>query len=1066
MSGFDRRGFLKATGIGMGALALPGWHMYGAQKSAFAETLTETPWNAAPEIFQINREPAHAPLTPYETVADALAGDRSESPYFLSLDGQWRFRLSDNPESRPVGFHQEDFDVSGWDTIEVPSNWELQGHDVPIYLNQDYPWTGHEQPQVPNAPTRVNPVGSYRRTFTLPQGWGTRRVLLSFQGVKSAFFVWVNGNKVGYSEDSYTPADFDITDHVREGDNTLAVEVYRWSDGSWLEDQDMIDLSGIFREVFVYAPPPVRMRDVRVRTPLDDQKRDGTVAIRVDVTSVGAATPGRHTIEAALYDAHDETVWPRPVAMQVDFGEDDETTVEAEAGVSSPRLWSAEYPNLYTLVLSMMDPSGRVVEIERVRVGFRHIEIQDARLLVNGQPVMLKGVNRCETDPDTGQALDEERMITDITLMKRFNINAVRTSHYPNHPRWLELCDEYGLYVVDEANLETHGLATSENFPGDYPEWREACIDRVRSMIGRDKNHPSVVMWSLGNEAGSGENFRAMSEWARSHDPTRPVHYFALDYTNGNVDNHLVDVYGYQCYGGTEEIDTWAPRGLAQGQPFVITEYAHAMGNSQGGFAEYWKTMSQHPNARIAFIWDWVDQAVRWTVPGTDDTYFSYGGDWQQDYPNDANFCVNGLLSPDRRIEPDLWEVKKVHENVRMSEVDLDNGRIEVRNEFFFTNLDEYEVRWTLTEDGQTLQEATMSRLDVAPGDARIVTIPHREPDPAPGSEYHLQVSFTLPDATSWAPAGHVVASEQFALPYSAPRSPRPRTNGRLDVDESDQHIRVSGPDLHIDIDKHRGTIATYAYRDSELFRDGPVPHFWRAPTDNDEGSGYSAELTTWRDAAANRRVEEVAATRLDDGRVRVEIGCELPTEPSSSRHNMALTIDSDGSVEVSATLTPGEGLPDLPLIGTRMTMDPGFENLSWFGRGPHENYWDRKDSAFVGHHASSLDDLFTPYVRCQETGNRTDVRWAELTDETGFGIRAETDELVEVNALRYTTEDLEQSEHPHELTRTATTVQVNHRQMGVGDNSFVDTGRPNPDFRLPAGRDYQYGYTLRPVSR
>lgn len=1064
MSGFSRRGFLKASGFGFGALALPGWHMYGAQKSAFAETLGDVAWNAAPEVFQINREPAHAPLTPYETVADALAGDRSESPYFLSLDGQWRFHLSENPAARPVGFHQEDFDVSGWDTIEVPSNWELQGYDVPIYLNQKYPWVGHEQPEVPNAPTRVNPVGSYRRTFTLPQEWRTRRVLLSFQGVKSAFFVWVNGNKVGYSEDSYTPADFDITDHVRDGDNTLAVEVYRWSDGSWLEDQDMIDLSGIFREVFVYAPPPVRMRDVRVRTPLDDRHRDGTVAIRVDVTSAGSTRPGRHIIEAALYDDHDAPVWPRPIAMPVDFTEGDETSVEGEAGVSSPRLWSAEHPNLYTLVLSMTDPSGRVTEIERVRVGFRHIEIEDARLLVNGEPVLLKGVNRCETDPDTGQALDEERMIADITLMKQFNINAVRTSHYPNHPRWLELCDAYGLYVMDEANLESHGLATSENFPGDYPEWRDACIDRVRSMIERDKNHPSVVMWSLGNEAGSGENFRAMTEWAREHDPTRPVHYFALDYTNGNVDNHLVDVYGYQCYGGTQEIDTYAPQGLAQGQPFVVTEYAHAMGNSQGNFAAYWQTMSRHPNARIAFIWDWVDQAVRWPVSETEDTYFSYGGDWQRDYPNDGNFCADGLLAPDRRIEPELWEVKKVHENVRMSEVDLGSGQVEISNEFFFTNLDEFEPRWTLTEEGQVIQEGTMPRVDVAPGAARVVTIPYREPEPAPGAEYHLLVSFTMPEATRWSPEGHVVASEQFALPYSAPSPPRPRPAGGLDVDESDQRVRLSGPDLRIEIDKERGTIASYAYRDSELFRNGPVPHFWRAPTDNDEGSGYSAELTTWRDAATNRRVEEVMVTRLDDGRIRVDVRCELPTAPSTSRHDMTFTIDSDGAVEISATVTPGAGLPDLPLVGTRMTMDSGFENLSWFGRGPHENYWDRKDSAFVGRHRSTLDELFTPYVRCQETGNRTDVRWIELTNATGFGIRAEANETVEVSALRYTTEDLEQSGHPHELTRTATTVQINHRQMGVGDNSFVSSGRPRPEFRLPANRSYQYHYTLRPV--
>lgn len=1066
MHGFSRRGFLKASGLGVGTLILPGWQMYEAQKTAFAEALGGSPWNAAPEIFEINRERAHAPLTPYETVADALTGHRSESPYFLSLDGSWRFRLSPNPDARPVGFHREDFDVGGWETIEVPSNWELQGYDVPIYLNQQYPWIGYEQPRVPNAPTRVNPVGSYRRDFSLPDGWGERRVLLSFQGVKSAFFVWVNGTEVGYSEDSFTPADFDITDHVWEGENSVAVEVYRWSDGSWLEDQDMIDLSGIFREVSLYSPPPVRMRDVGVRADLDDGYVDGTVAVRVHAVSAESESPGRHTVEAVLYDANDEPVWSRSLTVPVVFAGENESVVDGERGVSAPLQWSAEHPNLYTLVLSMADPSGTVVQIERVRVGFRRVEIDDSRLLVNGQPVLLKGVNRCETDPDTGQALDEESMVADITLMKQFNINAVRTSHYPNHPRWLELCDEYGLYVMDEANLESHGLATSENFPGDYPDWREACVDRIRSVVERDKNHPSVIMWSLGNEAGSGENFRAMSEWVHEHDPTRPVHYFALDYTNGNVDNHLVDVYGYQCYGGTEQIDTYAPEGLALGQPFVITEYAHAMGNSQGNFAAYWQTMRRHPNAQIAFIWDWVDQTVRWPVPETEDTYYSYGGDWQQDYPNDGNFCADGLVAPDRRIEPELWEVKKVHQNVRMSEIDLQRGHIEVGNEFSFTNLDQFEVRLTVTENGAVVQQGTLPRLDVAPGTTRPVEVPYRVPEPTPGREHHLLVSFTMPEATLWSPEGHVVASEQFALPYSAPASPRAVPSGRLDVEDSDLRVVVRGAEFRLEFDKERGTIASYAHHGSELFGDGPMPHFWRAPTDNDEGSGYAAELTTWRDAATNRRVEDVTVARLDDGRVRIEVRSELPTEPSTSRHEMSYTIGADAAVEVSTTVTPGTGLPDLPLVGSRMTTAPGVGNVSWFGRGPHENYWDRRDSAFVGLHHSSVDDFFTPYVRCQETGNRTDVRWAEFTNDTGLGIRVEADGLVELNALRYTAEDLEQCRHPHELTRTATTVQVNHRQMGVGDNSFVSSGRPRPEYRLPAEGSYQYSYTLRPVGR
>ncbi|WP_433872701.1 glycoside hydrolase family 2 TIM barrel-domain containing protein [Saccharopolyspora sp. CA-218241] len=1067
--GFTRRGFLRAGGLGLGVLA--GWQGFADQKAAFAAEFGKE-WNAAPEIFEINREPARAPLTPYADPAAALRGERSASPYFRSLDGRWRFRWSPDPDARPADFYREDVDVSGWDTIEVPSNWELQGYGHPIYLNQKYPWVGYEQPQVPRAPTRVNPVGSYRRDFELPDGWRGRRVLLSFQGVKSAFYVWVNGRKVGYSEDSFTAADFDITEHVRPGANTVAVEVYQWSDGSWLECQDMIDLSGIFREVFLYATPEVHLRDVRVRTGLDAEYRDAVLGLRVAVSNAAGRPSGPHAVEAMLHDADDRPMWSRPVTMAVDVGAGQEISVEEEVPVADPLKWSAEVPNLYTLVLSLVDGTGAVLEAERVRVGFRAVEIRDARFLVNGEPVLLKGTNRCETDPDRGQALDEARMVQDITLMKRFNINAVRTSHYPNHPRWLELCDEYGLYVMDEANLETHGLATSRNFPGEHPEWRAACVDRMRAMVERDKNHPSVVLWSLGNEAGSGENFRAMTEWTHEHDPTRPVHYYALDYTTGEIDNHLVDVYGVQCYGGPEQIDTYAPKAAAQGQPFVVTEYAHAMGNSQGGFAAYWRTLAEHPNARIAFIWDWVDQTVRWPVPGSSGTYLSYGGDWQEGYPNDDNFCADGLVSGDRECEPELWEVKKVHQNVQVIADDLRRGRLEVVNGHFFTDLNTFEARWELAENGVVVQRGVLPRLDVPPGRRQVVDVPFREPEPAPGAEHHLTVTFALAEATRWAPAGHVVAAEQFALPRSGPERARPVVPGPevagppLRVDETAERARISGAGLRIDFDKVRGTVASYRYQGTELFRDGPVPHFWRAPTDNDKGSGYAAELTTWRDAAANRRVESATITRTEDGRVRVDVRAALPTAPSPSRHDMAFTVAPDGSVEVLATLAPGDGVADLPLVGTRMTVADGLEDLSWYGRGPHENYWDRKDSAFVGRYRSTVDDRFVPYVQCQETGNLTDVRWVRLTGAAGVGLEAEADGLMEVGALHVTTEDLETCRHPYELTRVATTLQLNHRQMGVGDNSFVSSGRPREQYRLPADRPYSHAYVLRPRGR
>ncbi|MFI0259707.1 glycoside hydrolase family 2 TIM barrel-domain containing protein [Streptomyces sp. NPDC017056] len=1050
-----RRSFL-ATGA-----ALAGWAAFAAQKRSFAATAT-TEWDAAPRIFQVNREPARARLVPYGDTGSALTGRFTESPYYRSLNGSWRFHWSKNPDERPRHFFAPRYDDSAWGRITVPSNWEIEGYPEPIYLNVKYPWIGYEDPRPPHVPHGFNPVGSYRRTFTVPGSWDGRHTLLSFQGVKSAFFVWVNGERVGYSEDSYTPAEFDITERLRPGTNVLAVEVYRWSDGSWLEDQDMIDLSGIFRDVYLYSIAPVHLQDLHVRTTLDAAHRDAELTVAATVRNRGAAAAGEHRLRAELYDGRGRPALPSPLTATVRFTGGPDATVAPTATVRAPDLWSAETPHLYTLVLTLTDPAGRTVDVQGTRIGFRSVTYGPGQLTVNGRPVVFRGVNRHETDPDHGQAVPEERMLQDIRIMKQHNINAVRTSHYPGDPRWLDLCDEYGLYVVGEANLETHGVR--DWLPGSLPAWTGACLDRMRSMVERDKNHPSVVVWSLGNEAGRGLTFRAMADWTRRRDPSRPVHYEGM--------NAVADIES-RMYSTPEEVERYGKSGNPK--PFILCEYAHSMGNSTGNFQEYWDVFERYPNLHGGFIWDFVDQAIRLPVPGDPKrTYLSYGGDWHPGYPTDWNFSCNGIVSADRVLHPAIHEVKKVYQAIRTAAADLAAGTVRITNRQLFLGLDAYELRWEVTRDGERVQHGTLPAPEAAPGQDATVRIPFSRPErPEPGAEYWLNLSFVLRHATSWADAGHSVAAEQLALPWRAPAPAEPSAAGLppLDLAESDRAVTVRGRGLELVLDKATGTLSAYRHRGRALLTGGPVPNFWRGPTDNDIGRGAQKSLRTWREAGAKRTVTGVRATRTSASEVTVEVTATLPTAPAASRWDTVFTVRGDGEVRVRHTLTPGAGLPDLPLVGALLTVPAGLETFAWYGRGPHENYWDRRTSAFVGRYRSSVDAQLGPYVRPQQTGNVTDVRSASLTgrDGAGLAVSAEPGDgapLLELSALHYTPFDLESErhEHPYELKRRAeTALGVNHRQTGVGGND--SWGAPPLDkYLLRADRPYSYAYRLRPA--
>ncbi|WP_405945138.1 glycoside hydrolase family 2 TIM barrel-domain containing protein [Streptomyces sp. NBC_00932] len=1044
--------------------ALAGWAAFSAQKLAFAADAADTgggtgaEWDAQPKVFQIGREEARARLVPYATESDALHGDFAKSPYFRSLNGTWRFHWSKNPDARPTGFQAPGYDDHGWDRIAVPSNWEIEGYQEPIYLNIPYPWTGYEKPEPPDVPHEFNPVGSYRRTFTVPRGWSGRRTLISFQGVKSAFFVWVNGKRVGYSEDSYTPAEFDITDHVHAGDNSLAVEVYRWSDGSWLEDQDMIDLSGIFRDVYVYAIPPVHVQDLFVRTALDDACRDATLTVTATVRNRGSATAAGHRVEAVLYDAGGRRVGS-PMRGGVTPGRKD-ADVRLTADVRAPALWSAEQPNLYTLVVTLTDGRGRAVDIQRTTLGFREVAYGPGKFTVNGKPVMFRGTNRHETDPDHGQAIREDRMIQDIRLMKQYNINAVRTSHYPNHPRWLELCDEYGLYVIGETNLESHGVR--DTVPASLPEWTGACVDRLRSLVERDKNHPSVVVWSLGNEAGQGSNFRAMADWVHTRDSSRPVHYEGM--------NAVADLHS-QMYTVPADVEAYGKSGSET--PFILCEYAHAMGNSSGNLKEYWEIFERYPNLHGAFVWDWVDQAIRLPVPGDPrHNYLSYGGDWHPGYPTDANFCCNGLMAADRSPHPGLLELKKVYQPVGISAADLAAGTVTVRNKHLFSDLGAYELRWTVTCDGRTAQHGTLPPPKAAPGGDATVRIPWSKPrTPEPGAEYWLNLTFVLASDTSWADAGHTVAGEQFALDWHAPAPADPDPDGlpALTLEESDSSVRVTGRHVDVVLDRATGTLSSYRWKGRLLLSGGPVPNFWRGPTDNDIGRGAQDTLRTWRDAGTKRTVTSVEAAQPSRGAVAITVECTLTTAPKTSTWSTEFTVRGDGEVRIRHTLTAADGLPDLPVVGALLTVPQGFERIDWYGRGPQENYWDRNSGAFVGRYRSTVDAQVAPYVRPEQTGNMTDVRTLSLTERSGAGLTVRADPadgepMLETSALHYSPFDLEGPRHPYELKRRdETLLGVNHRQMGVGGND--SWGAPPLDaYLLHAGRTYTYAYRLSPA--
>jgi beta-galactosidase len=1006
-----------------------------------------------PHMIGRNKELPRATSIPFSDAKAALAGISSASPWFQSLNGEWSFHWSQNPAQRPVEFFRPDFDVSSWDSIPVPANWQLHGYGYPIYTNIAYAWG---EPDPPRVPHDFNPVGSYRRTFEIADSWEGRKVILHFAGVSSAFYLWINGHEVGYSEGSRTPAEFDITPYLKPGKNVLAAEVYRYSDGSYLECQDFWRISGIFRDVFLYSWGDVYFRDFQVHTDLDDEYRDAELGIDVWVRNRGDSSR-RFSIAGQLYDAAGRMVVD-DLNVEAETGADAEIKVRLDRTVSNPPKWTAETPNLFCLVLRLLDERGSVVESVSSNVGFREVEISDGQLRVNGVAILLKGTNRHEHDPDTAHVMSTEGMIRDIRIMKQHNLNAVRTSHYPNVPEWYDLCDRYGLYVIDEANIESHGIGYDpDKTLGNNPEWRDAHLDRTVSMVERDKNHPSIIIWSLGNEAGDGVNFTATSEWIRERDSSRPVHYERAE-LGPNTDifcpmyARIPEIVGYA--NGDDD------------RPLILCEYSHAMGNSNGNLKDYWDAIESHEKLQGGFIWDWVDQGLRKPVPNRPgEFYFGYGGDFEPEgVYHDDNFLMNGLVSPDREPHPGLLEVKKVYQYIDVDPVDLSLGKVKITNKYGFLSLDGLDAVWFLKADGEVLLSDRLQALDLEPRQSQIVQIPLLPIESTPGVEYWLELSFRLADDEIWAEAGHEVAWEQFKLDLGAPEHTLEVTEAPpLEVEEAENLVTIHGERFDVVFDTASGTLSSFSMEGLELIRTGPKPNFWRAPTDNDRGNHMPERCEMWKKASGNWVVDSAKVTMLGPAEVELRFNGSFPDLEATNE--VAYTVFGTGEIRIAVAFSPGEAeLPELPRFGMQMVVQEGFETLTWYGRGPQESYWDRKAGARVGVYNGTVDEQFVDYSEPQENGNKTDVRWVSLTNDNGLGLLVVGAPLFGFSAHHYTTEDLENAKHSFELTRRDDiTLIIDMEQTGVGgDDSWG--ARPHDEYTIWPG-PLSFSYSIRPVT-
>ncbi len=993
--------------------------------------------------------------------------ERVKSPFYRSLNGDWKYHYSSNHLARVPDFWLPTFDDSKWGSIPVPANVEIEGHGIPIYVNIKYPWTWHGvKPNPPFVPEDDpnNTVNCYRREFTVPKDWDGRRVLLTFDGVNSMFYLWVNGQKVGMGKDARTPVEFDITQFLKPGKNLLAVENFRWCDGSYLEDQDMWRMSGIFRDVYLWSPADLHVRDFEVKAELDPQYRDAELKVAVKVQNTGK-TAGAATISAELFDADGKKIAEPHASIDTSAG--GEAELNLSANISNPLKWTAETPNLYQLLLTLKDGAGKTVEVIPVKVGFRKVEIKNGDLLVNGRRVLIKGVNRHEFDPDLGQVVTRDRIAQDIKTMKQYNVNTMRTCHYPNVPAWYDYCDQLGLYLIDEANIESHGMGYGPETLAKDPQFADAHMDRTVRMLERDKNHPSIIIWSLGNEAGDGPTFEATSRWIHERDSSRPVHY---EQAKERAHTDIV----CPMYPRTPKLLEYS--GKPEKRPFIMCEYEHAMGNSSGNMWDYWDLIYSRPYLQGGCIWDWVDQGIRqpqnrpdqtrvWPVKRGDKTFWAYGGDFgPQDVPSDDNFCCNGLVTPDREPHPGLLAVKHVYQYIHCKPGDLAARTVAIKNWYDFTNLkDIAEIEWRLAGDGKVIQSGKVSAPDLAPYATTNLTLPVKPFTPEPGVEYFLELSFRLKHDLPWAPRGHELAWDQFKLPDSAPASTTDLSAlPALKLDQDSAQAAVRGKDFTAIFDKKAGTLASLKFKGTELIESPLRPDFWRAPTDNDRGRNKPDQSQAfWRDAHQDAQLRSFSAQE-QGGSVIVRVESQLPK--ANAAWVTTYTVSKGGDIQVDAQFAPGKTNPvKMPRLGMQMIMPAGFDRVTWLGPGPQETYGDRIDGP-VGLYSGEVPaQFFEGYTEPGESGNKVNVRWIAVTNKKGVGLLAIGSPLLSANALSHTTDDLQNAKHAFQLPhRDFTVLNLDLKQQGLGgDDSWG--AWPHEPYLIPC-EARSYSFRLRPI--
>ena len=999
---------------------------------------------------------------PFKDKGEAMIGDYEKSPYYISLDGYWKFKFSPNPEKRPLEFFKKDYNVSSWDSIPVPSNWEMQGYGIPIYTNIKYPFPKNP----PYVPTDDNPVGSYKRNFEIPNAWKEQDIILHFDGSTAGMNVWVNGEKVGYVQSTKNPAAFDITKFVKPGENQIACEVFRWTDGSYLEDQDFWRLSGLDRSVYLTARPKMKLKDLFAKALLSNNYKDGhlfldvTVENNMDSKSAGSLEIELHSKDGKMLMTEKESfTLTRNETKTFDFKE------------CFPEImhWSAETPDLYKLVVSLYDKKGQLLETTAINVGFRSVEIKGGQLLVNGKAIEVHGVNLHEHHQTSCHVVDKETMLKDISLMKQNNINAVRMSHYPHSPLWYDLCDEYGLYVVDEANIEMHGMGAELQdafdksvHPAYLPEWKESIMDREYSLVERDKNHPSVIIWSMGNECGNGRNFFDAYNWIKLRDDSRPVQFEqAGEQSNTDIVCPMYPmIESMKEYAGRENVE----------RPYIMCEYAHAMGNSTGNFQEYFDIIRSSPQMQGGFIWDWVDQGLL-TEDSEGRKYWGYGGDFgAENYTNDENFCINGLVQPDRTPHPGLKEVKKVYQDILFSSSSPETGEVTIINNFTDKDLQDFNFSWRLLENGSLLDEGHFEPGSTAPGESKTVTIPLPELDNS-GKEYYLSVYASTSKDEPMIPANHEVAREEFRFgsEYVAPMppsySPKDKASKMKEVDG--QYVFDCYNDIVIKISKQTGLLDAIEIGGVDLLKGSMEPNFWRAPTDNDFGDWSPVNSVSWRNAFKNGELKKSTCKKKGNLYV-ISAGYYLPE--TESNYSIAYTVYPQGMIEVDINwIAEKSDLPEMLRFGVVLPVEKSLDQFTWYGRGPEENYSDRYTATFMGIWSGKVSEQFYPYIRPQESGNKTDVRWATLCDSEGSGLKVIGMQPLNVSALDVSQESLDpgaskRQRHLNDVVQDQERnyLNIDLAQKGLGgDTSWGAT--PHEPYRLKA-KEYNYAFRLIPI--